>query len=772
MSINGKAPWPLILVILVVCVCFLYLLYLPQSKGADTDVGNVAVIEADTTILQPGEDFDLNNQTLTFTPKSGGGYTVDVGALEFDSNLGTNLGLGNLGTFQQSLAFTFQFFGVNRTSVFINSKGNLTFGSGSTLAHFNAGGGVNSLGTDVSDILDRIANLSPRIAPLWQDWNPGAAGAGEGVFRNSFSDALIVTWNAVPLFGTSTTATFQVILFDTGVIRMSYQTVPATPGGGYFTGISPGSGSQFEVTTIDFSEGSASSISDSPNSEPLGQVFGTITSPLVHISAVARRFFNTHGDNFDQLVMFANFTHSLSGFFELTTRQTVSGIGRGPPFFRDTSSYFGSAGQIQSFINMNRLDILPADPNATLSLTNSTLDLLGQETGHMWLVGEDLEFNDAGVCTQLPLGRDDSHWSFFQDTEASVMEGNNWRDNNDGTFTTIEATDQFSTLDQYMMGLRTASETPDFFFIDNPSATGGKNQSSDPTIGVTVNGTRKDVTINDVTFCTGARSPSSGFTGVNSSTTWKQAFVLLIPEGTTAPNADTSKLDTIRSAWVTYFKTNTDNRGALNAALVPVISVTPSSLDLGNVGVGSSADLTFTVKNTGGGTLSGSASASAPFSIVGSSSYSLAFNENKTITVRFSPTSLATFLANVTFTAGGGATRQVSGVGARAFSDDPLVAGTTPIKRVHITELRTAANEKRADGGLGSFPFTDPTLTAGVTTVKRVHITELRTALIQAASALGKPAPSFPTDPTIVAGQTVIKKAHINDLRDAVRELD
>ena len=169
MSINGKAPWPLILVILVVCVCFLYLFYLPQSKGADTDVGNIAVIETDPTILQPGEDFDLNNQTLTFTPKSGGGYTVDVGALEFDSNLGTNLGLGNLGTFQQSLAFTFQFFGVNRTSVFINSKGNLTFGSGSTLVHFNAGGGVNSLGTDVSDILDRIANLSPRIAPLWQE---------------------------------------------------------------------------------------------------------------------------------------------------------------------------------------------------------------------------------------------------------------------------------------------------------------------------------------------------------------------------------------------------------------------------------------------------------------------------------------------------------------------------------------------------------------------------------------------------------------------------
>ncbi len=54
MSTNGKAPWPLILLVLVVCVCFLYLLYLPKSEGADTDVGNIDVIEADPTILLPG----------------------------------------------------------------------------------------------------------------------------------------------------------------------------------------------------------------------------------------------------------------------------------------------------------------------------------------------------------------------------------------------------------------------------------------------------------------------------------------------------------------------------------------------------------------------------------------------------------------------------------------------------------------------------------------------------------------------------------------------
>jgi len=106
------------------------------------------------------------------------------------------------------------------------------------------------------------------------------------------------------------------------------------------------------------------------------------------------------------------------------------------------------------------------------------------------------------------------------------------------------------------------------------------------------------------------------------------------------------------------------------------------------------------------------------------------------------------------------------------FTDEPLVAGTTVIKKLHITELRAAANQLRSQGGLEPFAFTDPTVTAGVTTVKRVHITELRTALTEAAVALGKSVPNFPTDPTIVAEQTVSKAAHITELRDAVRALE
>jgi len=93
------------------------------------------------------------------------------------------------------------------------------------------------------------------------------------------------------------------------------------------------------------------------------------------------------------------------------------------------------------------------------------------------------------------------------------------------------------------------------------------------------------------------------------------------------------------------------------------ISVTPSSRDFGSVQVGSYLDLPFTVQNSGGGTLSGSASTSAPFSIQSGGTYNLPAGQSQTVTVRFSPTAAQSYNGTVTFTGGGGATRPVSGTG-------------------------------------------------------------------------------------------------------------
>jgi hypothetical protein len=65
----------------------------------------------------------------------------------------------------------------------------------------------------------------------------------------------------------------------------------------------------------------------------------------------------------------------------------------------------------------------------------------------------------------------------------------------------------------------------------------------------------------------------------------------------------------------------------------------PASLNFGSVTVGQNADLTFTLRNTGSGTLSGTLTESCPaFAIVGSPAYTLAAGQSVTFTVRFSPT--------------------------------------------------------------------------------------------------------------------------------------
>src|SRR5439155_2296297 len=60
------------------------------------------------------------------------------------------------------------------------------------------------------------------------------------------------------------------------------------------------------------------------------------------------------------------------------------------------------------------------------------------------------------------------------------------------------------------------------------------------------------------------------------------------------------------------------------------------------------------------------------------------------------------------------------------FTDDPLVAGTTKVKGIHLTEERTAVNAFRVAAGLLTVTFTD---TVGPTLkVKAFHVNELRTA--------------------------------------------
>ena len=130
----------------------------------------------------------------------------------------------------------------------------------------------------------------------------------------------------------------------------------------------------------------------------------------------------------------------------------------------------------------------------------------------------------------------------------------------------------------------------------------------------------------------------------------------------------------------------------------PAIQATPAGLSFGTVNVGSTGDLTVTVRNSGGGTLAGSASTTAPFSVVGTASYSLAANQTATITVRFSPTVAGAASGSLTLTGAAGASVSLSGTGATATPGLTVTPASLAFGSVNVGSTRDLTVTVRNSG--------------------------------------------------------------------------
>ena len=142
-------------------------------------------------------------------------------------------------------------------------------------------------------------------------------------------------------------------------------------------------------------------------------------------------------------------------------------------------------------------------------------------------------------------------------------------------------------------------------------------------------------------------------------------------------------------------------------------------------------------------------------------------------TVTVTPAGAGTTAVIVTATDDGGlsATQTFTVTVLRPFTDDPLRPGTTPIRAVHFTELRSRIDGLRRAAGLTRFGWTDPVLRAGVTRVRLVHLLELRQALGGAYAAAGRTPPPW-TDAAPAAGALPVRAAHLTELRAAVVALE
>jgi len=322
-------------------------------------------------------------------------------------------------------------------------------------------------------------------------------------------------------------------------------------------GLSPGKTNVF--SSADLSRGAAGLVDGGAGA--IGERFSD--SDDIDLAALGQKFYRTHPDGYDQLVVWSDRTLVTDAFaYETTIANDIRGIGS--PLF-NTSREFGSAGTLQSIAFMDDIAKYPADPTVRFTGENSALGLIGHEVGHRWLV--QLKFTDpSGTASGAWLGRDDVHWSFFMDSDASFLEGNDIQDLGGGAFRTSAAVERYCALDQYAMGLRSEAEVPPVFYVESPTnIVPDRNRESNPRVGVTFNGTRRTVLIQDVVAALGPRQP-----GVTESPRLhRQAFVFVVSNGTAANRATVQKLDRFRREWEPYFYGATDARMRVETRLRP-----------------------------------------------------------------------------------------------------------------------------------------------------------------------------------------------------------
>lgn len=270
---------------------------------------------------------------------------------------------------------------------------------------------------------------------------------------------------------------------------------------------------------------------------------------------IAKEFFRTHKDEYDFLVIFSNFDFKMP---EQDARAFYSGIknntqGIGLPLF-DNSALFGSNGKLQGIIDMGNASSIPVTPLD--SKFEEALEILSHELMHRW--GAYIKFRDLnGNISSALLGKDGSHWSFLLDSSASVLYGNKWQDNGNGTFTSIVARKYYSPLDLYLMGFVDKSQAPPMQLIDNPDI----DPKRLPEIGITIAGTPRYITIDDIIAAEGERLPRP----IDAQKRFKTAFILITLPGTFSGD-ELYKIEMFRNGSVTRFSILTDGKGLMEIA--------------------------------------------------------------------------------------------------------------------------------------------------------------------------------------------------------------
>ena len=536
------------------------------------DQGNIAVVD-DTDGVVTSAGFDLNQRTIEFRPQGANAtqYTYAAGSLRFDQEApgrGTAVALQDDDSKPAPLPFSFPFYGQRYESVFIHSDGNVTFGQ-------------PEHSSDIRDFVRMVVG-PPRIAAYFADLDPSQPDAA--VTYLSDRTRFLITWNNVPFYAEAPGAavprqTFQLALFPDGRIEVHLRQIQVTqaavgansPLG--VIGLAPGGATRIDqVTFVDYAGAAAGALSTAIVEE----FSGTEEFDWIELG---KKFYRNHDDAYDYLVIFNTGQREFSECADaIVLRNWARGIGLrafGIAEEFDGSRDAGSAGRLQTVIYMGPLARYPDDPAANIAPgtpcgRNSSLSILGQESGHRF--GAYTRFVDPETSRPSAemLGRDNAHWSFYLNTDASYLEGNQIEDKGAGQsprFETKEIVRRFSRLDLYLMGVAGPEEVPPTFLVRQPSIDFPRGRA--PQSGLFFDGTKFEVNLPMIVAAEGRRLPDHTV----SPRSFRFAFVLLAPAGSSPSAAEIAKLERIREAWERAFAQATEMRARAETRLVRGLSL-------------------------------------------------------------------------------------------------------------------------------------------------------------------------------------------------------
>jgi hypothetical protein len=499
----------------------------PVAHPDDRDDSGVAVLQDEGDLVIRRNPFDLDGASVRFVPNGLGGFDVVRTAAE-PAAPASLVSLVTGEALAIDLPFRFPFFGREWERAFVQSDGSLTFEAP------DAGSDPAGLG--------RFLAGPPRIAAFFAELDPGRGG---GIGVELAQDAVRVVWSDVPGTGQANRNRFQLVLRSDGTVEIAWPSMQTREG---LVGVSPGSTG--DVTPADLSQGRPTA-----SSGALGERFSE--TEKADLPSVTRRFLASHPDLFEQIVVYTSRPLNPAPgtlAFEVNTRNTVGGIGL--PSDLDVSSAWGSAGALASVVYMDSIDQY---------LDVDGFEILGHEVGHRWLARA--SFADAaGRPSGALLGRGLSHWSFFFDSDASVLEGNRIEPIGGGRFLTVDIARRYCALDQYLMGLRPAAAVPDFFYVDEPDdfrPSRAFKFSSSPEVGVSFSGIRRDVHVRDVVAVLGPRVPDAG----SAPKVLRQAFVLVADQAAGATPERVRAVARIRASFDGWYREATSGLGSVDSTL-------------------------------------------------------------------------------------------------------------------------------------------------------------------------------------------------------------